>query len=49
MGHPHRAPLAIVRLDGDPRRARFTPDVLRQRLGSFAAVVEAMMMSGSTG
>jgi hypothetical protein len=38
--------LAIVRLDGDPRRARFSPDVLRQRLGSFAAVVEAMMMSG---
>jgi hypothetical protein len=40
--------LAIVRLDVDPRRARFTPDTLRRRLRSFPRVVEGMMMSGIT-
>jgi hypothetical protein len=38
--------VAIARLDIDPRRERFSADSLRERLTSFAAVVEAMMMSG---
>jgi hypothetical protein len=38
--------LAIIRLDVDPRRERFTPDALQQRLQSFGAVVEGMIMSG---
>ena len=38
--------LAIVRLDGDPRRERIGSDVLRERMGSFAFVVEAMIRSG---
>jgi hypothetical protein len=38
--------VAIVRLDLDPRRERVAPEALRQRLRSFAMVVEAMMMSG---
>ncbi len=38
--------LAIVRLDGDPRRERIGSDVLRERMGSFAYVVEAMIRSG---
>ncbi len=38
--------LAITRLDVDPRRERFATDTLRSRLQSFAAVVEAMIMSG---
>jgi hypothetical protein len=40
--------VAIVRLDVDPRRERFAPETLWQRLRSFAVVVEAMMMSGIT-
>ncbi len=38
--------LAITRLDVDSRRERFDTDALRQRLQSFGAVVEAMVMSG---
>jgi hypothetical protein len=38
--------VAIVRLDVDPRRERFAPEALRQRLRSFPLVVEGMMMSG---
>ena len=38
--------VAIVRLDTDPRRVRVDPDALRRRLGSLAAVVEAMVTSG---
>ena len=38
--------LAITRLDVDPRRERVTPDALEQRLRSFGAVVEGMIMSG---
>jgi len=39
--------LAIVRLDRDPRRERIDTDALRQRVSSFASVVEAMIKSGS--
>ena len=38
--------LAIVRLDGNPRRQRIGSDALRQRASSFAFVVEAMIKSG---
>jgi hypothetical protein len=38
--------VAIVRLDGDPRRERIGADVLRERMKSFAYVVEAMIRSG---
>ena len=38
--------LAIVRLDGDPRRERISSDVLRKRVKAFAYVVEAMIRSG---
>jgi hypothetical protein len=38
--------LAIVRLDVDPRRARVTPQALRERLQFFPLVVEGMIMSG---
>jgi hypothetical protein len=38
--------LAIVRLDGNPRRQRIGSDALRQRVSSFAYVVEAMIKSG---
>ena len=38
--------LAITRLDVDPRRERFTQGAIRQRLESFGAVVEGMIMSG---
>ena len=38
--------LAIVRLDVDPRRERISTEALRQRLNSFAHVVEAMIKSG---
>jgi hypothetical protein len=38
--------LAIVRLDGHPRRQRPDSDTLRQRASSFAYVVEAMIKSG---
>ena len=38
--------VAIVRLDGDPRRERLGSDALRQRASSFAHVVEAMIKSG---
>jgi hypothetical protein len=38
--------LAIVRLDIDPRRERIDGDVLRQRVNSFAYVVQAMIKSG---
>jgi hypothetical protein len=38
--------IAIVRLDADPRRARIDPDTLARRLRSYAAVVEAMIISG---
>jgi hypothetical protein len=39
--------LAIVRLDSEPRRERIGSDALRQRVSSFAYVVEAMIKSGS--
>ena len=38
--------VAIVRLDTDPRRERIETDALRRRFQAFAAVVEAMVMSG---
>ena len=38
--------LAIVRLDVDPRRVRYDPDMLRRRLQSLGMVVESMIMSG---
>jgi hypothetical protein len=38
--------LAIVRLDGDPRRERLSPAAVTQRLRSFGLVVQGMMMSG---
>src|SRR5262249_25153993 len=38
--------LAITRLDVDPRRERFTPDAVKERLRLFGAVVEGMIMSG---
>jgi hypothetical protein len=38
--------LAIVRLDNNPRRERLGSDTLRQRVSSFAYVVEAMIKSG---
>jgi hypothetical protein len=40
--------LAIVRLDIDPRRERISSDALRQRVNSFAYVVQAMIKSGIT-
>jgi hypothetical protein len=40
--------LAIVRLDIDPRRERMDADLLRQRMGSFAYVVQGMIKSGTT-
>jgi hypothetical protein len=40
--------LAIVRLDVDPRRERTDSDALRQRVNSFAHVVQAMIKSGTT-
>jgi hypothetical protein len=40
--------VSIVRLDIDPRRQRFAPDALRQRLQMLPLVVEGMMMSGIT-
>jgi hypothetical protein len=40
--------LAIVRLDGDPRRERVEPEALHQRVSVFAYVVEAMIKSGIT-
>ena len=38
--------IAIERLDTDPRRPRTAPEELCRRFGSFAAVVEGMIMSG---
>jgi hypothetical protein len=38
--------LAIVRLDIDPHRKRIDSNALRQRVNSFADVVEAMIKSG---
>ena len=38
--------VAITRLDTDPRRRRSEPEELRRRFGSFAAVVEGMILSG---
>lgn len=38
--------VAIVRLDRDARRERLDTDLVRRRLHSYAAVVEAYMMSG---
>jgi hypothetical protein len=38
--------LAIVRLDGDPRRERVGSAALQQRVSAFAYVVEAMIKSG---
>jgi hypothetical protein len=44
-GHADPA-LAIVRLDGNPRRERLGSETLRSRVGAFAYVVEAMIKSG---
>jgi hypothetical protein len=38
--------VAIVRLDNNPRRERLDSEALRQRVSSFAYVVEAMIKSG---
>jgi hypothetical protein len=38
--------VAITRLDTDPRRRCIEPDELRRRFGSFALMVEGMVMSG---
>ena len=38
--------VAIVRLDGDPRRGRVDAEALRRRFRSYAAVVEGMVASG---
>ncbi len=38
--------IAIVRLDTEPRRPRVDPGDLQRRFQSYAAVVEAMVMSG---
>jgi hypothetical protein len=40
--------LAIVRLDIDPGRKRIDADLFRQRMSSFAYVVQGMIKSGTT-